>query len=124
MTAKMSPDVANLVVSLAGLSGAMAVAEGAFGAHVLKEASLKAVLQTAAIYQLTSACAALSLGLARRSRLASAMILVGGLIFGTSLDALVLFHQQLFGAVTPIGGISLIGGFLLVCLQARRPDAR
>ena len=120
MTATMSPPQAKRVVSLAGLSGAMAVAEGAFGAHGVADVSLRALLQTAAIYQLAAASAGLSLGLARRFFLAAALILVGGFIFAASLDAIVLTQEKRFGAVTPIGGLSLIAGFMLVFVGALR----
>lgn len=107
------------VAALAGLSGAMAVTAGAFGAH---GASGKAVewLRTGATYQLVHAAAALSVHSLPRGRMAAVLMLIGALIFASTLYAMALGGPRWLGAVTPLGGIMMIGGWLLLALVALR----
>lgn len=107
------------LVALAGLSGALAVAAGAFGAH---GASGKAVewLRTGATYQLVHAAAALAaLGLPR-GRGAVLLMLAGALVFSGTLYAMAFGAPRWFGAITPLGGVAMIGGWLLLALAAFR----
>lgn len=115
----------------AGLLGATAVAAGAFGAHGLRRVvspkSLE-IWQTAAHYHMTHSLALLALALAMAaipqlaaSTLASWAVrlwLLGSLIFSVSLYALAVTGIGLLGAITPIGGLLLIAGWLCVALLA------
>jgi uncharacterized membrane protein YgdD (TMEM256/DUF423 family) len=112
-------------IALAALNGFLAIAGGAFGAHAMSDPRLKALLQTAAQYELASAAVGLGvLALAvqgmKGARLSATLILVGGLIFGASIDLIVITGQNLFGAVTPIGGLAMLAGFGWLAISALR----
>ena len=42
----------------------------------------------------------------------SALVMIGGLVFGLSLYLLSLTSVRLWGAVTPLGGVLMIGGLI------------
>ena len=109
-----------LVTVLAALSGALAVAAGAFGAH---GASGQAVewLKTGGQYQLIHAVAALVA--VRMGAKAPAWLFVGGsAVFAGTLYLMALGLPRWLGAVTPIGGVALIAGWLwLAWIAARSP---
>lgn len=101
----------NGLAALAALSGAMAVIAGAFGAHGA-EGQAAGWLRTGAEYQMVHALAALvALGWAG-GRGPAALFVAGGLIFGGTLYAMALGAPRVLGAVTPVGGALLIGGWL------------
>ncbi|MEM6327571.1 MAG: DUF423 domain-containing protein [Bacteroidota bacterium] len=124
----MTPRVLLIV---AGVSGAVAVALGAFGAHALAEAVPPERLETwrtASVYHLVHT---LALGLAGvmgrlgwRTGAARGLFLVGIVLFCGSLYALVLLDQPLLGAVAPVGGVAFIAGWaaLAVASWRERPD--
>jgi uncharacterized membrane protein YgdD (TMEM256/DUF423 family) len=113
---------------LAGLSGALAVIAGAFGAHGLEgrlEPRLLAAFTTAAHYQLVHAVAMAVAALAARdrraaprARLAAMLFLTGTLLFSGSLYALALSGIRVFAFVTPVGGVAFIAGWVLLALAA------
>jgi uncharacterized membrane protein YgdD (TMEM256/DUF423 family) len=109
------------------LLGALGVGLGAFGAHALAGRLSPADLQvyeTGARYQMVHAVALVALGgwLDRGSRprleWAARAWIAGVTIFSGSLYLLVLTGHRWFGAVTPLGGASLIAGWLLVLADA------
>ena len=110
--------------TLTGIAGSLGVALGAFGAHGLKrvvsDPSLLDTWETAAKYHLIHA---LALGLVAahpsQPRLAGALFLLGIVVFSGSLYTLVLTEQRWLGAITPIGGLALIGGWLALAFAAR-----
>lgn len=111
-------------IILAGLFGALAVAAGAFGAHGLRDqvdARDLEIWSTGAHYQLLHAAVLLALGLIGaddspwRAR-ASLLMLVGLVIFPGTLYAMVLGAPRWLGAVTPIGGMCWILGWLAVAV--------
>lgn len=115
--------------TLAALLGALAVAAGAFGAHALKDHLDPAALatwETAARYHLVHALAALYA--AERAvrtadgaaRAAAAVFLVGIAVFAGSLYALALGAPRILGAVAPVGGATLILGWVLLAVGHRR----
>ena len=109
----------NPIVLFAALSGALAVAAGAFGAH---GASGPAVewLKTGAQYQLLHAIAALAI-LRLDAKGPATLFLAGAAIFAGSLYLMALSLPHWLGVVTPFGGILLIAGWLwLAWLGARR----
>jgi uncharacterized membrane protein YgdD (TMEM256/DUF423 family) len=109
----------NPIVLFAALSGALAVAAGAFGAH---GASGPAVdwLKTGAQYQLLHAIAALAI-LRLDAKGPAILFLAGGAIFAGTLYLMALGLPRWLGAITPIGGALLIAGWLwLAWLGARR----
>ena len=104
------------LVSCAAFSAALAIAAGAFGAHAAVPPAT-AWLQTGASYQLAHAAAAIALG--DRYPRQAWLLLGGALIFAGSLYAMALGAPRWFGAVTPIGGVAMIGGWLWLAFRAR-----
>lgn len=103
------------------LSAFLAVAAGAFGAHALRArlpADLLAAFETGARYQLYHAlgllAVALLLGRWPHSLLRAAgwLFLAGTVAFSGSLYLLSLTGARWWGAVTPLGGVLLLLGWL------------
>ncbi len=116
-----------LFLLMGAISGAVAVAAGAFGAHALKArlaADLLAIWQTGAQYQLAHALALLAAGLlaGRAPGAASAsagwLFLAGTVLFSGSLYALALSGVRALGAVTPLGGVAFLGGWAALAWAA------
>ncbi len=109
--------------------GGLAVAAGAFGAHSLREvvtADRLGVFETAVRYQMYHALALLAVawlthgtavGLAR---IAGYLFLVGVVVFSGSLYVLVLSNVGWWGAITPLGGVALIAGWITLSIAAYR----
>ena len=107
------------VALLAALSGAVAVAAGAFAAHGAGERAAD-LLRTGAHYQLVHAVAAL-VALGRpRGKAAAWLFVTGGAVFAGTLYAMAFGATRLLGAVTPVGGAALILGWLLLAAGAWR----
>jgi uncharacterized membrane protein YgdD (TMEM256/DUF423 family) len=113
----------------AGLLLALATACGAFGAHALKGVLAPERLglwETAVRYQFFQALGLLGVALAMRDiatgalRAAAALILAGVLLFCGSLYALACGAPRLLGALTPLGGLAWIAGWLLFAWGAWR----
>jgi uncharacterized membrane protein YgdD (TMEM256/DUF423 family) len=110
--------------TLAGIFGALGVALGAFGAHGLKnvvsDPALLVTWETAARYHLLHA---LALGLVAAHpttpRWAGILFIAGIALFSGSLYILVLTEQRWLGAITPIGGVCLIAGWLVLAFASR-----
>ncbi|HEY3179412.1 MAG TPA: DUF423 domain-containing protein [Casimicrobiaceae bacterium] len=113
-----------LALTLASLLAFVAVALGAFGAHALKTRlapDMQAVWQTAVLYHGWHALALFGVGLLvlhfpDRIGLAWAgwLFVAGIVLFSGSLYALALTGVKSFGAVTPLGGIAFLVGWLAV----------
>ena len=122
---------AKLILQLAALLGALSVGIGAFAAHGLRK-SLEAAgrfetFETAVRYQFFHTLALLGIGLLllMRPELKSlgtvAWLWLGGiLIFSGSLYVLCLTGITKLGAVTPIGGVLFIAGWIMLLLAARQ----
>ncbi|WP_307119570.1 DUF423 domain-containing protein [Sphingomonas kyeonggiensis] len=110
-----------LVTVLAALSGAIAVAAGAFAAH---GASGQAAewLKTGGQYQLIHAVAAL-VALRMGERISPWLFVVGGALFAGTLYAMAFGGPRWFGAITPIGGVALILGWICLAVGAWRRSA-
>ena len=106
----------NPLLLLAALSGALAVGAGAFGAH---GASGQAAewLKTGGQYQLIHALAAM-IALQFRSTLAAWCFVAGGAIFALTLYLMALGLPRWLGAITPIGGVVMIIGWLALAWSA------
>jgi uncharacterized membrane protein YgdD (TMEM256/DUF423 family) len=118
-------------IIVAALSGAIAVAVGAFAAHGLDlstEAGRKARewLQTGSHYQIIHALAIVAVvALARNAMLngrvaivAQCLFLVGSVLFPGALYALAFGGPRWLGAVAPIGGTAFILGWVSLALAA------
>jgi uncharacterized membrane protein YgdD (TMEM256/DUF423 family) len=112
---------------LAGLSGALAVIAGAFGAHGLQarlEPRLLASFTTAAHYHLIHAAAMAIAAMAARgaaaprATAAAMLFLAGTILFSGSLYALALSGIRAFAFVTPVGGLGFIAGWIMLALAA------
>ena len=109
-----------LFTALGGLFGAVAVSAGAFGAHALRarlEPRALETFETATRYQMYHALAlfavAWAIGCHRRwGTAAGSLLATGTVLFSGSLYGLALSGQRWLGAVTPLGGIALILGWL------------
>lgn len=99
-----------ILAILAALSGAMAVAAGAFGAHGAHGDAVE-WLKTGGHYQLIHAVAAL-VALRFEARGPAWLFVAGGAIFAGTLYLMAVGAPRWFGAITPIGGVMLIAGWL------------
>jgi len=109
-----------MIVLLAALSGAIAVAAGAFGAHGAASPQAAEWLKTGATYQLIHAVAALAIVDRLGAKTPAALFLVGGAIFALTLYAMAIGAPRWLGAITPIGGTLLIIGWLWLGWTALR----
>jgi uncharacterized membrane protein YgdD (TMEM256/DUF423 family) len=113
--------------------GGLAVALGAFGAHgleaLLAERDTADTFEIAVRYQFFHALALLAcawratLGERSASRAAWAFVL-GTAIFSGTLYVLAITGPRWLGAVTPIGGVLLIGGWILLAAGIGRANPR
>jgi uncharacterized membrane protein YgdD (TMEM256/DUF423 family) len=110
-------------LGLAGALGALGVGAGAFGAHGLREqlsARSLEIWHTAAFYHLVHAVALLAVALlveraaTRRLEVAGWLFFGGVVVFSGSLYALALSGVSWLGAITPLGGVALIGDWLVI----------
>lgn len=106
-----------ILVILAALSGAIAVAAGAFGAHGASGPAAE-WLKTGAQYQLVHIVAAL-VAIRMEARGPAWLFVVGGALFAGSLYGLAMGGGRWLGPITPIGGALLIGGWLWLAWSAR-----
>ncbi len=114
-------------IMIAGILAFLGVAFGAFGAHALASRFgdyEKGVWQTAVFYHITHAVALLAFGIALTAirplgEIAGAnaigwLFVFGILVFSGSLYALALSGVKVLGAITPLGGLALLAGWLMV----------
>ncbi len=102
--------------------GFVAVAAGAFGAHGLKGVLTPERFETfevAVRYQMYHALAILAAGSLGAPQ-AAWCFLAGVVIFSGSLYLLVLTDARWLGAITPIGGLLFLAGWILLALYGRR----
>jgi len=116
-------------IAISAICGASFVALGAFGAHGLKgnvPASDLEIFETAVSYHAWHAIAllavsiwgtadaGLSAAIQTRLRWVARLFLIGIVVFSGSLYLLVLTDTRWLGAVTPIGGVSFIVGWIML----------
>ena len=108
---------------LGALSACIAVAAGAFGAHALRDAVTAdrlVVWETAARYQMYHALALLVVAYlagqksAGPARVSGWLFVAGTVLFSGSLYALTLTGITLLGAITPLGGVAFLAGWLVL----------
>jgi uncharacterized membrane protein YgdD (TMEM256/DUF423 family) len=121
------PHMERFFFTLGSVSGFLGVALGAFAAHALKgrvAPDLLVVFETGVRYQMYHALALLAAGWActrwpGRAVCASGWLFAAGtLIFSGSLYALSLSGARWLGAVTPLGGLALLAGWLCLAWAA------
>jgi uncharacterized membrane protein YgdD (TMEM256/DUF423 family) len=115
----------SMATRLAAAAGALAVALGAFGAHGLKELlvqnGMAAVWEKAVFYHFIHAV--MLFLLAQRSPLKSGpwwCFLAGTVFFSGSLYLLAVTNLRWLGAITPLGGVSLLAGWIWLAASAGR----
>lgn len=111
---------------LAGISGAIGVALGAFGAHALKDRLAPERLQTfetGVRYQMYHVAGLLGAVVASAQwpgssfpSLAGWFFVAGTVLFSGSLYLLVITNKRWLGAITPFGGLAFIAGWILLAL--------
>ncbi len=117
---------AKTVLITAGILGAISVGIGAFGAHGLQD-TLTAngrmdTFETAVKYQFYHTLALFLLGILMMNsdqsyfNYAAYAFIAGILIFSGSLYTLSLTNITKFGAITPIGGLGFILGWIFLVL--------
>lgn len=119
-----------LFVLLGALSGFVSVAAGAFGAHALKPRigeHLVSIWETGVRYQTYHALALVLVGLlagvrgeSRALGAAGWLFVAGTALFSGSLYALSVSGVRVLGAITPLGGLSFLGGWIALALWAAR----
>ncbi|QOD12969.1 DUF423 domain-containing protein [Psychrobacter sp. 28M-43] len=114
-------------IGIAAINMAIAVALGAFGAHGLEGHVSMQQLEwwhTATLYLFVHALGLLLVGLLIRLRditqTTAWLLQIGIIIFAGSLYAMTLGAPRWFGAITPIGGVLMIAGWLWFAVSAFR----
>ncbi|WP_339261417.1 DUF423 domain-containing protein [Lysinibacillus sp. FSL K6-3209] len=112
------------------LHGFLAVALGAFGAHALKDVVDEyglSIWETAVQYQMFHATGLLVIGLLMSSKLlgevkqlklAGIFFNLGIVFFAGSLYVLAVSGIKVLGAITPIGGVLFLAGWVLIIVSA------
>jgi len=113
----------------------LAVMTGAFAAHGLKQvldAYSLLIFETAARYQMYHALALMIVGVIstmpqfspRWIKLAAFAFMLGIILFSGSLYLLALSGSKWLGAITPLGGVAFIIGWLALIVAALKPPAQ
>lgn len=120
-------------VSIAAVSGFLAVALGAFGAHGLKgklSPDMLAVYETAVQYHFWHTLALLGVAILLQQGLESGLLRWSGwlfslgiLIFSGSLYVLAISGIKWLGAITPIGGLMFLIAWALLAIASFRVAA-
>jgi uncharacterized membrane protein YgdD (TMEM256/DUF423 family) len=113
------------LLAAGAINAAVAVAAGAFAAHGLRsrlEPRALEIFETGARYQMYHAlgmilCAVVATSGARNA----GWLLQGGIaVFSGSLYALALTDIKVLGAITPLGGLAFIAGWIWLAVSALR----
>lgn len=124
--------MAKVWITIGAMSAGLAVIFGAFGAHALRERlseKMMAVYQTGSQYQFTHALALILLGIWATSHEGSLgnaagwCFTAGTVLFSGSLYALAVTDIRILGAITPLGGMSFIAGWICFSLAAWKSSA-
>ena len=112
----------NKTIKIAAVFGFTAVALGAFGAHALKDMLIDSgrldTYETAVKYQFYHTIALLVIGFIQLSndtkslKWSANLMTIGIIIFSGSLYILCLSGITFLGAITPIGGLCLMAGWI------------
>lgn len=114
---------------LGAASAFLSVAAGAFGAHALRTRlppEMLVVFETGARYQMYHSLGLLVIGLLAQQRPSALLdaagwaLTVGIVLFSGSLYALALSGVRVLGAITPLGGVGFLVGWVLFALAAWR----
>lgn len=127
----MNHRITLLAAALLGFAG---VSLGAFGAHALKPFLVQVgrfdTFELATRYQFYHALALLGVGIlqltypGKKLRHAALCLLLGVVLFSGSLYMLCFSQLDVFGPITPVGGILLITGWVFVFLAVYTHDGQ
>ena len=118
-----------LFLLIGALSAGISVAAGAFGAHALRERvepRLLEVFETGVRYQMYHALALIAVAwVVSRApstvgTAAGWLFLAGTLLFSGSLYAMTFTGIRALGAITPLGGVCFIAGWVCLALASRQ----
>jgi len=112
-----------IAIRVAALLGFLAVALGAFGAHGLKEILARhdtaAIWEKAVLYHFIHAVMLFVLAQRRPVPSGPWLSFFGGILFFSgSLYLLALTNARWLGAITPLGGVSFLVGWLWLAVGA------
>jgi uncharacterized membrane protein YgdD (TMEM256/DUF423 family) len=122
-------------IAVGAVLGALAVAIGAFAAHGLKkimDPEFVQLIETGVKYQFYHAFGLIAIGIIAQQmpsiffKWAGRLFILGTILFSGSLYALSIIkqndltHFNWVGAITPLGGLSFITGWLLLALAVLR----
>jgi len=116
----------NLWLTVGALSGFVAVAGGAFGAHALKQrlpVDLLTIFEVGVRYQMYHALLLCLIGILPLSptvRWAGILSVLGTVLFSGSLYVLALSGVRWLGAITPLGGLCFLGSWIAVAVAGYR----
>jgi uncharacterized membrane protein YgdD (TMEM256/DUF423 family) len=119
----------NKYTKIGAFTAMLAVILGAFGAHLLKDRLSTDALgayNTGVQYQMYHAIGILLIAVLierlpsqKLAIWAARLLLIGIVLFSGSLYALALSGVKVMGAITPLGGIAFIAGWICLALAAR-----
>ena len=122
--------VTRIFSAIASMFGGISVVLGAFASHALKDrlsANSLAIWETGTKYQMYHALALMLVAIlvsrfpdSTLLTLAGYAFIIGTFIFSGSLYALTLTGIKWLGAITPIGGMAFIVGWLCLALATWR----
>ncbi|MDJ0752023.1 MAG: DUF423 domain-containing protein [Ardenticatenaceae bacterium] len=121
--------MSNIFFILAALLALIGVGAGAFGTHALAdflaEVGRADTYETAVRYQMYHALALFGVAVTQKIwpqagwlTWSGWLFVIGTVIFSGSLYLLIFSGQRWLGAITPIGGVAFIGGWLMLLLAA------
>ena len=123
-----------LWLAAGALNGFIGVALGAFAAHILRdkverhalEPRLFEVWEVGVRYQMYHALALVAVALLRSNAPSNLLdaagwaFLIGIILFSGSLYAMTLSHVRALGAITPLGGVAFLAGWVMMGMVAFR----
>ncbi|HEY3251778.1 MAG TPA: DUF423 domain-containing protein [Ignavibacteria bacterium] len=110
------------------VSGFLAVAFGAFGAHALKSSlspEMLDIYKTGVFYHLIHSVIITATGLSEKQEYSKSSLFftVGILLFSGSLYLYSITGTMFFAMVTPFGGVSFLIGWLLITFTAVKTNS-
>ncbi|MEK4629242.1 MAG: DUF423 domain-containing protein [Solibacillus sp.] len=117
----------NTIIAIGSILGMLSVIIGAFGAHALKgkfaEEKYELTFETGVRYQMYHSLAIFLVGLLMgqlgeiQTLIVATYLFIGGIIlFSGSLYMLSILGIRKFGAITPLGGLLFIAGWVCVLI--------
>lgn len=111
-----------VLIIIGGILGFLAVAFGAFGAHILKDkisADQLSVFHTGVLYHFIHTIVIFVLAFTNDIRFykSAVFMVIGIILFSFSLYAYSITYIKIFAIITPFGGVSFLLGWLLIIVE-------